>query len=49
MGMRMVLILIIVVKKKKMSFEGWRKVVLEEETQNSVAVHVLLIVGQSSA
>jgi len=48
MGMRMVLILIIVVKKK-MSFEGWRKVVLEEETQNSVAVHVLLIVGQSSA
>ena len=48
MGMRMVLILIIVVKKK-MSFEGWRKVVLEEETQNSGAVHVLLIVGQSSA
>jgi hypothetical protein len=48
MGMRMVLILIIVVKKK-MSFEGWREVVLEEETQNSVAVHVLLIVGQSSA
>jgi len=48
MGMRMVLILIIVVRKK-MSFEGWRKVVLEEETQNSVAVHVLLIVGQSSA
>jgi len=45
--MRMVLILIIVVKKK-MSFEGWRKVVLEEETQNT-AVHVLLIVGQSSA
>jgi len=48
MGMRMELILIIVVKKKMMSFEGWRKVVLEEETQNT-AVHVLLIVGQSSA